>query len=105
MNCEETKFLLDGYADGELDLVNHLQIETHLNECPACREIHSKKKFLKSTIADESLYYRAPDSLRQSILTTLQPREDETAGSPRLQWKWWFNWAAASLVAAGLAVT
>ena len=33
----ETKFLLDGYADGELDLVNHLEFETHINDCPACR--------------------------------------------------------------------
>ena len=106
MNCEETKFLLDGYADGESGLVNHLQIETHLNGCPACREIHSKKKFLKSTVADESLYYRAPDALRQSVLSGLGSREEEaTSISSAWQWRGWFNWAAASLVAAALAVT
>jgi anti-sigma factor RsiW len=105
MNCDETKFLLDGYADGELDLVNHLEFETHINDCPACREIHSKKKFLKSSIADDSFYYRAPDALRQSILADLGTRDEAASTSPGWQWKWWFNWGAASLVTAALAIT
>ena len=36
MNCDESKLLLDAYADGELDLVHHVELEAHLKACHAC---------------------------------------------------------------------
>jgi predicted anti-sigma-YlaC factor YlaD len=36
MNCETARPFLDSYADGELDLVNHVKIEEHLEDCFDC---------------------------------------------------------------------
>lgn len=36
MTCRETKPLLGGYLDGELDLVHSLQLEEHLAQCASC---------------------------------------------------------------------
>lgn len=35
MNCHETKELLGAYGDSELNAVQNLQIEKHLEQCPA----------------------------------------------------------------------
>jgi predicted anti-sigma-YlaC factor YlaD len=39
MNCQISRELLDGYLDGELDLVNSLEIEAHLLECQECSSL------------------------------------------------------------------
>ncbi len=36
MTCAETQTLIHGYVDGELDLTKCLEIEQHLEACPAC---------------------------------------------------------------------
>ena len=36
MNCELTRPLIAAYADGELDAVRMLEMETHLANFPAC---------------------------------------------------------------------
>ena len=65
MNCETTQDLLNGYLDGELDLVRHLQIEEHLKTCPSCSPILENHSAVKSAMADDSLYFKAPPDLRR----------------------------------------
>ncbi len=36
MNCTRLDEELSGYLDGELSRQRHLEVETHLRECPAC---------------------------------------------------------------------
>ena len=38
MTCQETRQILGGYFDGELDLVYRLDIEGHLRRCAGCAE-------------------------------------------------------------------
>ena len=37
MNCDRVRLLLNGYIDGELDVVSSLDIEEHLQSCAECR--------------------------------------------------------------------
>lgn len=37
-DCRDIEALLSPYADGELDAADAARVETHLAECPACRE-------------------------------------------------------------------
>jgi anti-sigma factor RsiW len=62
--------LLDAYLDGELDLVRHVQIEHHLEECTSCAEWCARRRALRSAIAAADLYERAPTSLRERLTAT-----------------------------------
>ena len=80
MNCQTTKDLLNAYSDGELDVVHHLAIEEHLSSCPACSLICENQKTLKSAMADESLYFHAPEGLQDRIRKSL-PRSSHSDSS------------------------
>ena len=88
MNCEDVRTLLDGYADGELDLVNHLQIEQHLEECEDCAQRVKKTAGLSKALSDEAFYYRAPNELREKIRISLGPPEREAARERWWNWRW-----------------
>ena len=38
MNCKEAQNLINGYVDGELDLVRNLEIEDHIQDCALCAQ-------------------------------------------------------------------
>ena len=101
MNCQDIRELIDSYADGELDLVNHLEIEKHLADCDACDAAYKNRQALNRAF-DESFKFSAPASLRKSIQKEL--REISSEPKPKRIWHWgWF--ATATAVAAVLVVT
>lgn len=71
MNCQTTQNLLDGFADGELDLLNYLEIEQHLKDCSSCSQIYKNQIALKSAFADNSLYFQAPANLKKRVQTSI----------------------------------
>jgi anti-sigma factor RsiW len=98
MNCETARPFLDSYADGELDLVNHVKIEEHLEDCFDCDVYYKDLKSLKTALTeDQSLYFRSPDDLRRKIRSSLREIDD---GPPRRTWVW--RWAPA-FAALGIA--
>jgi anti-sigma factor RsiW len=68
VNCEETRNLIHGYVDGELDLVRSLAIEQHLHECAACSEAHGGLQSLRAG----ALYLTSPPSLKRRIQASLR---------------------------------
>ena len=46
MKCPETQTLINGYVDGELDLIKSLEIEQHLQACPACAQSHARSRII-----------------------------------------------------------
>jgi anti-sigma factor RsiW len=105
MNCEEAKNLLDSYADGELDLVNHLQVEQHLNQCAGCKRIYENRMSLKSALADESLYFNANDELRRRIRTSLQGSEPVPITQKIRKWGWMPVLATAAVLVIAIFTT
>jgi len=99
MNCENVRFLLDGYSDGELDLVNHVQIEMHLDECSECGQLHENKTQVKAALMDNTLYYRAPAGLRERVLSALEPTEKNNFKERWLRQHWWYSLATTALAA------
>jgi len=102
MNCEDVRTLLDGYADGELDLVNHLQIEQHVVECEDCSQRVKKTAGLSKALSDDSFYYRAPNELREKIRISLGPPEREAAMERWWNWRWLPALATAAVATAVL---
>ena len=89
MNCETAKPYLDSYMDGELDLVNHVKVEEHIADCFNCdlqfRDLRSYKTALAE---DQSLYFRAPNSLRRNIISGLREESPEHKRVSFWNWRW-----------------
>ena len=72
MNCRETQTLIHGYVDGELDLMKSLEIEQHLQECPACAQALASLQAVRAAIQDSSLYYQTPPGLAQRVQSSVR---------------------------------
>jgi anti-sigma factor RsiW len=78
--------LLDGYADGEVDLVRSLEIERHLRGCPACTEALAGRQALRAALRQAVPYHRAPAGLRERVLSTVR-RESAARASAAPAWR------------------
>ena len=71
LTCPETQTLVHGYVDGELDLMKCLEIEQHLEACPACaspRELQA----LRAKVQNSSLYSETPPGLAKRVQSSLR---------------------------------
>jgi anti-sigma factor RsiW len=93
---------MHAYADHELDLVKTLDIERHIHDCQSCARVHQGLAALRSSLANSSLYFKAPPGLEKRIRTQLRNAQPRAArfSIPRL----WLPIAAAASVAI-IAVT
>ncbi len=91
MTCEETRNLLDGYFDGELDLQTSVAIEQHINGCAGCSSELESRAALHEAISRPELYYRAPSKVRGKVRASL----------PGKSRKW--AWTLGAPIAAALA--
>lgn len=98
MTCEETRGLLSPYADGELDVVRALDIECHLEGCPACAADLERTRSLSAALGDPVLYYQAPPDLAGRVRSAVR----RAGGSRRMAWR---PVVAAVAAAALVAVT
>ncbi len=97
MDCRDVQHLLHPYADGELDLVRHLQVEHHLAECASCTERQLGLRLLRDAIASAPLYYRAPGALRARLRASPGPLPAALARPGR-------RWPSAVLAATAAGV-
>jgi anti-sigma factor RsiW len=70
MNCDRVRLLLNGYVDGELDLVSSLDIEEHLRSCAACSNHYRLLTSLHIAASNKALYRPAPSSLQKRVLSS-----------------------------------
>jgi anti-sigma factor RsiW len=104
VSCKLTQRFVPGYLDGELDLVRTIEMETHLQSCGDCaRELESQQA-LRAAIRSASLAYAAPETLRDTIHSSLRASEaPKRAGVWHAQQIW--KWAGAFAILAVCAVT
>lgn len=102
MDCPNAQTLIDGYFDGELDLVRNLEIEEHLRSCTACSRSYQGRRALRDAVRSNSVYFRAPAELRQRIQQSLRQAAGMPSTSRRTPWQW--IRVAAPLAAAALVV-
>ena len=100
MSCQQTHELIHGYLDGELDLVKSLEIEKHLEHCPACTQIYEGLRSLQTRLSDNALRFEPPASLEKRLRSSL--RREEEPQPAIFRWRWLV--AASSLLAAVLII-
>jgi anti-sigma factor RsiW len=72
VNCNEVQRLIDAYVDGELDLVNSLAVERHVQDCANCRAIYKNRTAIRAAVRVGSLYFAAPPNLDRRIQTLVR---------------------------------
>jgi anti-sigma factor RsiW len=87
LSCQKAHELINPYVDGELDLVQIVEVEQHLDQCEACNVRYRNQLSLSSNLKDSSLYYRAPKHLRKRIKSSLQ-EELKVDRQKRNRWAW-----------------
>jgi anti-sigma factor RsiW len=72
LTCAETQSLIHGYSDGELDLTKCLEIEQHLETCPACAQAHAGLQAVRAAVQNSSLYFQTPPGLAKRVESSLR---------------------------------
>ena len=99
MSCELTQRHVPGHIDGELDLVGTIEMEAHLNGCPACAEEVDDLKVLRAALKRGSLTYAAPADLRRRIQLSLCSESTAEARTSKFRWPSLKFWQLASAFA------
>ena len=72
MSCKHALNMMDGYIDGELDLVHNLEIEEHLKQCPECSQSYERRRLLQGALKAAPLYYTPPPHLENDVRKLLR---------------------------------
>jgi len=115
VRCPEDGKLIQGYVDGELDLLSTLQLEAHLRECATCVQAYKNHQMLRSVMRGEGFYFNAPKDLANRIRLSLRGADEadkvghqmpapvrEVRGPMRWRISWTFATIAASLALIAL---
>jgi anti-sigma factor RsiW len=87
MQCEEVANLLHAFVDGELELERTLEVERHVQECPACAQALAEQQALRTALHDPALYHRPPAGLRERIRSSLRPAARPSVAGRVLPWR------------------
>ena len=101
MACEGEGRLLQGYFDGELDLVRTVEFEEHLKTCPSCAGQLREQQAMRQSLRSSNLYERAPEGLRARIRAEIPGGEvrPKLVPMPRRPVFQWLATAAAIVIA------
>ena len=102
MTCQDTGLLIHALADGELDLVNSIEIEEHLQDCRSCAQAQENIRGLRSLMKDQSLRFTPAANFEKRLRSAVR-REAKEKSMPQAPW-WRWSMAAASLVVVVVAV-
>jgi len=82
MQCKECMALLPAYLDGELDLMQSIEVEKHLETCDTCLQFVENERVLQTAMRTGTLYHAPRASLERSILRAVQKSERSTVVRP-----------------------
>ena len=98
MICDRAGAVVHGYFDNELDAAGAAEFERHLEQCSDCVYALEDLESLRSSMNLAQLYERAPATLRQKILASLDSELPVAAFPSRTFWRWLAVAAALLLV-------
>lgn len=103
MDCKETEKLIDGYVDGELDLIRNLEVERHLQQCARCSQGYQGHQALGNRIKASIPYFKAPADLQTRIQLSVR-KAAKAEATARILHQPWLGIAAPLAAAATLVL-
>jgi anti-sigma factor RsiW len=67
VNCDDTRVLMHGHVDGELDMAADLEVQRHIEECPRCAREYAALRAMHARLKDGEFRFEAPAELREKI--------------------------------------
>jgi anti-sigma factor RsiW len=80
--------LIHGYLDDEIDLVKSIEIEKHLEDCPACAHTYKVMRNVQSRLGDPALRFDPPADLEKRLRSTLRIESKQEGTQIVSAWKW-----------------
>jgi anti-sigma factor RsiW len=71
MNCNEVRRLLEADADGELDLVRHLDVQAHVRSCASCAAVAEAVRVRRTALKTTLPRFAAPTGLAEAVRASL----------------------------------
>jgi anti-sigma factor RsiW len=71
MDCDNARPWLNAFVDGELDLSRRLEVEAHLQNCPACAQAVENLRAGRNALRAALPRYSAPPQLMEKIRAAL----------------------------------
>ena len=105
MNCRDAQQLIDGYVDGEIDLVRSIEIEGHIEDCGACLQALLSRKEVKAAIQAASLRFEAPKGLENRILAAARREVKKNSSRAGMDWRRFATFASLACGAAVIVLT
>jgi len=100
VKCEEARLLLDPYLDDELPAAERTAVHDHIEGCAECGPEAGALGRLRDDIRRSAPTYRAPQSLRSQIRSTL--RREAGSASAMARAPGWLAYAASILIAVAV---
>lgn len=75
MNCRDTLLMLSGYMDGEIDPVERMEVQRHLETCPECANNLTNARQVQTVLQKKALYEPAPAGLEKRVLAAVRAEE------------------------------
>ena len=88
MGCQQTHNLIHGYLDGELDLMNSLEIEAHLKDCRACAQTYKGIRDLQSAVGNSALRFDPPANLERRLRAAVRTESTPDPQPSMIRWRW-----------------
>jgi len=85
MDCNEIRPLIDADADGELDLIRHLELARHLSSCPDCADWAEAARARRVALRESLPRFTVPPELAAKIRRSL-PSARPDAGPDVRSW-------------------
>jgi anti-sigma factor RsiW len=85
MTCQESQELITALVDQELSQAERSSLEAHLKECAGCRLALEEERALKNSIRAAGERIRAPNELRDKILSDQRVFPEKTGSVRRWQ--------------------
>ena len=105
MNCETVRERLPAYLDGELDVLAHAALDSHLRDCAACALELRRQQALSRAIKTRATYHGAPPTLVDNLRTQLGTAAPSVTAAPQRRVPYRTGMLAAlSVLAAAVVV-
>src|SRR5689334_13436569 len=90
MTCEEHSRMIHALADGELDLINSLEMEKHLKQCAACTRAAEEVQDLRRLLTQPEVRYTPKANFERRLRAAVRAEAKERPSTAL-----WRRWATA----------
>jgi len=100
MDCREARELLPAHVDRELGVREAIDIDRHLQGCPACRADYAEQQAVRAAVRNHGTYFTAPGHLEDRLRTALPASARGRVPPAKRSWSWLNAGAALAMVLA-----